>query len=159
VDGAPGTPPTPEDPPATGDVVDGAPGGARTTASAPAAGSPPGTRRTASPATAAAAPAPGQPVVERRGSSTASTAGSTPAQQTPSTVTVRPGDTLWGIAADFLPTGATARDVAIAWPQWYAANRDVIGPDPDLIRPGQRLVRPATTPAPVTTASTDGAGS
>jgi nucleoid-associated protein YgaU len=77
----------------------------------------------------------------------------------PVAVTVRPGDTLWGIAADFLPTGATAQDVAAAWPQWYAANRAVIGPDPDLIEPGQRLVRPTTAPVPGTTAPTVGAGS
>jgi hypothetical protein len=43
------------------------------------------------------------------------------------------GDTLWGIA------GAD-------WPRWYAANRALVGPDPDLIRPGQRLAPPAGGP-------------
>ncbi|WP_159059204.1 LysM peptidoglycan-binding domain-containing protein, partial [Streptomyces scabiei] len=43
--------------------------------------------------------------------------------------TVRQGDTLNGIAARH---GTT-------WRQVYAANRAVIGGDPDLIVPGQRL--------------------
>jgi hypothetical protein len=39
---------------------------------------------------------------------------------------------------------AGAGDAAIAaeWPRWYAANRERIGTDPDLIRPGQRLLPP-----------------
>ncbi len=41
---------------------------------------------------------------------------------------VRPGDTLSGIAA--------ALGVRGGWPALYAANRPVIGPDPDLLRPG-----------------------
>jgi hypothetical protein len=61
-------------------------------------------------------------------------------------VVVRRGDTLWAIAARHLGAGASAAEVAQAWPRWYAANRDVIGPDPDLIRPGQRLRAPAATP-------------
>lgn len=59
-------------------------------------------------------------------------------------VTVRRGDTLWSIAAGQLD-GPTAEQIAAAWPRWYAANRDVIGPDPDLIRPGQQLHRPSTS--------------
>jgi nucleoid-associated protein YgaU len=47
---------------------------------------------------------------------------------------VQPGDTLSGIAARFAVRGG--------WPALYAANRDVIGPDPDLIRPGTVLVLP-----------------
>lgn len=66
-----------------------------------------------------------------------------PASATPAVVTVRAGDTLWGIASESLPADADAQEVARAWPRWYAANRDLIGPDPDLIRPGQRLVSPA----------------
>ena len=50
-------------------------------------------------------------------------------------VRVRPGDTLWGIATDRLGSGAE-------WPRLYAPNRNVVGPDPDLIRPGQRLTLP-----------------
>lgn len=47
------------------------------------------------------------------------------------TVVVRPGDTLWALAAGH------------AWRRLHAANRGVIGPDPDLIHPGTRLVLPA----------------
>lgn len=57
-------------------------------------------------------------------------------------VVVRPGDSLWAIAAAHLPPGHSAEQVAQAWPRWYAANRCVIGPDPDVIRPGTTLVPP-----------------
>jgi nucleoid-associated protein YgaU len=63
-------------------------------------------------------------------------------------VVVRPGDSLWRIAAAHLPHGAGAADVAAAWPAWYAANRATIGADPNLIRPGQVLVAPATSGSP-----------
>ncbi len=53
------------------------------------------------------------------------------------------GDSLWSIAERALleATGAapTAADVAAYWPVLHAANRDLVGPEPDLIRPGQRL--------------------
>lgn len=58
------------------------------------------------------------------------------------TVTVRPGDCLWDIAAAHLPATATAEEIAAAWPRWYAANRSVIGSDPSLIYPGQVFVSP-----------------
>jgi len=45
------------------------------------------------------------------------------------TVVVKPGDTLSGIAAKY------GKD----WHKVYAYNRDVVGPNPDLIYPGQRL--------------------
>lgn len=57
-------------------------------------------------------------------------------------VVVRPGDTLWGIAAERLGPAARDCDIAAEWPRWYAANRAEIGPDPDLLMPGQRLRRP-----------------
>ena len=57
-------------------------------------------------------------------------------------VTVRPGDSLWAIAARALGGHATNARIAAAWPQWWAANRSRIGPDPGLIRPGQHLVPP-----------------
>ncbi len=45
---------------------------------------------------------------------------------------VRRGDSLWSIAKDRLGDPEH-------WPRIYALNRDVVGPDPDLIRPGQLL--------------------
>jgi murein DD-endopeptidase MepM/ murein hydrolase activator NlpD len=55
--------------------------------------------------------------------------------------TVVPGDTLSGIAAD--------KHLAGGWPRLYADNRAVVGDDPDLILPGQRLAlaAPHTEPA------------
>ena len=47
---------------------------------------------------------------------------------------VQPGDTLSGIAAALAVRGG--------WPALYAANRRVIGPDPDVIDPGAVLVLP-----------------
>ncbi|WP_022924164.1 LysM peptidoglycan-binding domain-containing protein [Serinicoccus marinus] len=58
---------------------------------------------------------------------------------------VRRGDTLWDLAQRHLGADATAVQVAQEWPRWYAANRGVIGPDPDLLLPGQELVVPGTT--------------
>ena len=50
----------------------------------------------------------------------------------PRTYTVQPGDTLWGIG----------QRLGVDWRRLYEANRETIGPDPDLIRPGQVLVVP-----------------
>lgn len=60
----------------------------------------------------------------------------------PAVVVVQYGDSLWRIAARHLAPGATDVEVAAAWPRWYAANRDVVGPDPGLLLPGQRLRPP-----------------
>lgn len=57
-------------------------------------------------------------------------------------VTVRRGDSLWSIAARHLGPVASDAEVARAWPQWYTANRDVLGPDPDALFPGQQLRPP-----------------
>lgn len=57
-------------------------------------------------------------------------------------VVVRRGDSLWDIAARHLGPDASAADIAAEWPRWYVANRSLVGPDPDLIRPGQRLRPP-----------------
>ena len=51
---------------------------------------------------------------------------------------VQPGDTLSGIAARLAVRGG--------WAALYAANRPVIGPDPDVIRPGTVLVLPGGKP-------------
>jgi nucleoid-associated protein YgaU len=60
----------------------------------------------------------------------------------PREVVVVRGDSLWSIAARHLPAGAPATQVADAVQRWYAANLDVVGDDPDLVRPGQVLVAP-----------------
>lgn len=57
-------------------------------------------------------------------------------------VVVRGGDTLWAIAARHLGPDAADDRIAEEWPRWFAANRHVVGADPDLIRPGQRLRPP-----------------
>jgi nucleoid-associated protein YgaU len=58
-------------------------------------------------------------------------------------VVVRPGDTLWSIAAAYLGPGASREQIAASWPRWYAANRHLIGADPGVIQPGERLRPPA----------------
>jgi hypothetical protein len=65
-----------------------------------------------------------------------------------SRVVVR-GDCLWHIAADSL-LGQLGRlpsdgEVAAAVQAWWSANADVIGPDPDLLVPGQ-VLRPPGPP-------------
>lgn len=68
-----------------------------------------------------------------------STSAPAPARRT---VIVAPGECLWDLAATRLGRDATNAQIAAEWQRWYAANRSVIGPDPDLIHPGQRLVSP-----------------
>ncbi|WP_155850107.1 LysM peptidoglycan-binding domain-containing protein [Arthrobacter sp. H41] len=60
-------------------------------------------------------------------------------------VIVKPGDSLWTIAAAHLGAFATDLEVAAAWPTWYRENREGIGEDPSLLFPGQILRIP---PAP-----------
>lgn len=69
------------------------------------------------------------------------------------TVVVSSGDTLWALAARSLTGGAEGAEGAgpaaidRRWRALYRANADRIGPDPDLIRPGQRLrVPPLESP-------------
>lgn len=49
--------------------------------------------------------------------------------------TVKSGDTLWAIAKRQYGDGSRYSDI-------FNANRDVIGPSPHMIKPGQRLVMP-----------------
>lgn len=81
-----------------------------------------------------------------------------PATSVADEVVVRRGDTLWDICARHLPGDATDAEIAAEWPRWYQANRDVIGPDPDRIQPGQRLRPPSTTDAGATAAEAGRAG-
>jgi len=57
------------------------------------------------------------------------------------THTVTRGESLWAITARI--RGGDDRDVAKAWPELYSLNRDIVGPDPDLLLPGQELRIPA----------------
>lgn len=69
-----------------------------------------------------------------------------------SRVAVEPGDTLWAIAAAGLTSvqGGSGQahpapsdaEIAAAVTRWHQANREVLGANPDLIRPGTVLRRP-----------------
>ena len=65
-----------------------------------------------------------------------------PTQPPPDTVVVAPGDSLWSIAASRSGPRASVADVATSTEQWHQENREVVGPDPDLLQPGQRLTAP-----------------
>jgi hypothetical protein len=62
-----------------------------------------------------------------------------PAHARDQAVVIRPGDTLWALAEHDLPASSTDRQVSARWHSVYRRNRGVIGPDPDLIQPGQVL--------------------
>lgn len=64
-----------------------------------------------------------------------------PADQLPE-VTVRAGDSLWSLSAARLGPLASDVDIARDWPALHQANRDVIGENPHLLRPGQVLRLP-----------------
>ncbi len=57
-------------------------------------------------------------------------------------VVVGPGDSLWHLATGLLGRRAPYADVAALVERLHHRNRGVIGPDADLLRPGQRLVVP-----------------
>lgn len=59
-----------------------------------------------------------------------------------SAVVVRHGDTLWSLAARQLGPGASDAEVAAWWPRWWQANRALVGPEPDRLLPGTRLLVP-----------------
>jgi nucleoid-associated protein YgaU len=70
-----------------------------------------------------------------------------PAEQVPAIYVVRAGDTLWDIA------GKLYGDSTL-WPAIYEVNKTIIGGNPNLIYPNQRLTIPANPPRiqpPVTT--------
>lgn len=110
-----------------------------------------------------AAPAPGSPAPDLDWSATAEPAvPSPPAPAEAAPVVVQPGDTLWDLAEQDLRAALTATEstatepnaaeptdaaVAAAWPAWWSANREVVGDDPDLLRPGTPLAPPEDPPA------------
>lgn len=66
-----------------------------------------------------------------------------PAKHSAGVYVVEPGDSLWAIACRHLRANSGVEpgdaEVAEAWRHIYDTNRDVIGSDPNLIHPGQRL--------------------
>jgi nucleoid-associated protein YgaU len=103
----------------------------------PAGTSPPSTARPSTASPGAAPPGTTPP----RGDSARDGA---PGDAAPDEVVVLRGDSLWAIAARHLGPGATDEQIAREWPRWWAANRHVVGADPDQIKPGQRLAPPLT---------------
>lgn len=76
----------------------------------------------------------------------------------PADYVVRPGDSLWSIAA--ARTDGDPAAVGATWRAIWHANRDVVGDDPDLIHPGQALRLPdtaTTATSSSTTTEQDGA--
>lgn len=61
-----------------------------------------------------------------------------PVPPPPRTYTVKPGDSLWAIAKMTLGDGSR-------WKEIYQVNTEVIGKDPNLIRPGQVFRIPGAT--------------
>lgn len=101
-------------------------------------------------ASASSAPEDALPALGWGGAPASPSAGS-PAEssEAPShTVVVQRGDSLWSITDDLLGPGIDdPQEIAAAWPRLHDANREVIGPDPDHLVPGQELVIPtALTP-------------
>jgi hypothetical protein len=62
-------------------------------------------------------------------------------------VVVRPGDSLWAIARRDLGPAAGDAAVDARWRAVYAANRRLVGPDPDVLVPGLRLLLPGKDPS------------
>ncbi len=100
-----------------------------------------------SPLAEAVAGKPANPPAPATPSSRASPPGESPLpvvtpRQTGAEVVVLRGDSLWSIAKAHLGAHAGDREIAAEWPRWWAANRAVVGDDPDLLLPDQRLGPP-----------------
>jgi nucleoid-associated protein YgaU len=93
--------------------------------------------------TPAPPPPPPPPPTTRPGDVSLVSSAGTPGAAAEEHVVVRRGDTLWAITARHLGPDADAAEIAREWPRWYAANRALIGADPDLLQPGQRLTPPS----------------
>lgn len=63
-----------------------------------------------------------------------------PSGGAPAPYDVVEGDTLWGLAERSLLGSGTNAEIDAGWRQLYALNREVVGADPDLLLPGQRLL-------------------
>lgn len=81
-----------------------------------------------------------------------------PASGTTRCIRVQPGDTLWALTASLLSTTDPVR-LAQGWPALWAANRSVIGADPNLLYPGELLRVPFAPPTPASPSPAAGAGS
>jgi LysM domain-containing protein len=84
----------------------------------------------------------GLPLPDRAVAPSAAPRRRTPSSSTTRFVVVRPGDSLWSIAAAALPASASDQRIDARWRAIYAANRRVVGPDPDVIEAGQHLHLP-----------------
>lgn len=110
-----------------------------------------GVAAVAGPATAKAGgdgPAPsldGLPLPDRATGSPADSTGPVPNDRA-TVVQVRPGDSLWAIAARTLGPDASPADISSYWHRVHALNAAAIGADPDLLHPGRQLRLPPTTP-------------
>lgn len=83
------------------------------------------------------------------------TKGRIPADGASAGATVHHGDSLWLIARARLRAEQPGRvpsnvEIERAWRSWYAANRERVGADPDLIVPGTALDAPPDPPARTT---------
>ena len=87
---------------------------------------------------------PGAPTATHAPTPAAAAEPTAPARTGEGRYRVRSGDSLWSIAARHLPAGASQAEIARAWPRWWRLNREVVGADPSLIRPGQVLRVPGT---------------
>lgn len=95
------------------------------------AGSTPATQTPATQAPATPAPAPETPAATPPPAAPAPTA-TTPDTGSGATITIKPGDTL----------GSLGRARGIHWSVLYQANRDVVGANPNVVRPGTVLTIP-----------------
>lgn len=77
------------------------------------------------------------PVAEEQSSANSRNEGA----REPAVWEVKPGDSLWDIAEKALRT-KDARRIARYWPKLHRLNRDVIGANPNLLQPGQKLRLP-----------------
>lgn len=97
---------------------------------------------------APAAPVPDWPTETPTGTPSEAAAPDWPAQTGGARHVVVRGDCLWHLAAGDLRAGQdrapTEAEIATAVHAWWSANADVIGPDPDLLLPGQVLQLPTS---------------